>query len=488
MNLAQLLSGHDGGDIAIVDRFGSIAYAELNTEAARWRSLLAGRGVGPGDRVALICGNDRHFVGSYLAVLGLGAIAVPLNPASPGPELEAELASVSPAAVVDEETIEMVTSVHDSQAAPGIVERSSGDPAVLLFTSGTAGSPKAAILTHGSLYANLLQIQSHPGWRAMPTDVGLGLLPLFHVFGLNVVLNLSLLTGGKLVLLDRPSPEEALDAVERHQVTLVAGVPVLYAAWARTLDGRTGGVGVGAGAGRVSTAMHSVRLAISGAAPLPYEIADDFEHAFGIPLWEGYGLTEASPVVTAPVFEGSPTRGSVGGPLPGVEVRVVESGGADALIGDPGEVWVRGPNVFAGYFGDLEATERVLDAEGWLHTGDVAVTGEDGCLHLIDRAKDLVIVSGFNVYPQEVERVIAAVAGVAETAVVGTAHSSGGEAVVAYVVRESGATLDESDVIGACRAHLAGYKCPSAVFFVDCIPRAAAGEVLRRELKPDPVS
>ena len=181
-------------------------------------------------------------------------------------------------------------------------------------------------------------------------------------------------------------------------------------------------------------------------------------------------------------------RGSVGVPLPGVDVRLIEAGGGDALVGDPGEVWVRGPNVFAGYFGDAEATERVLDPDGWLHTGDVAVAAAGGWLHLIDRAKDLVIVSGFNVYPQEVERVIAAVDGVAEVAVVGSVHAHGGETVVAYVVREPGATLSEADVTGACRAHLAGYKCPSSVFFVDSLPRAAAGEVLRRALRPDPVA
>jgi long-chain acyl-CoA synthetase len=229
-------------------------------------------------------------------------------------------------------------------------------------------------------------------------------------------------------------------------------------------------------------AFAGVRLALTGAAPLPAEAIQAFQARFGLPIREGYGLTEASPVVTTSVGI-EPKPGSVGRVLPGIEVRLVDADGADVLAGDQGEVWVRGANVFAGYWDDDEATARVLDPQGWLHTGDVAVVDDDGYLWLVDRAKDLIIVSGFNVYPSEVEEVIAEHPGVAEAAVVGVAHPHTGEAVKAYVVARPGVELVEEQIVRHCAEHLARYKCPTKVLVVDELPRNASGKLLRRILR-----
>jgi long-chain acyl-CoA synthetase len=229
----------------------------------------------------------------------------------------------------------------------------------------------------------------------------------------------------------------------------------------------------------------TVRLALTGAAKMPEEAIRRLKDRFGLELAEGYGLTEASPVVTSSA--GLPLKvGSVGKALDGVEVRIVDESGDDALVGDAGEIWVRGPNVFLGYLGDPDQTARVLTSDGWLRTGDVAVADEDGYLFLVDRAKDLIIVSGFNVYPAEVEEVLDDHPGVAEVGVVGVPHPHTGEAVKAFVVAEEGADVDEDELIEWCLDHLARYKCPSKVIFVDELPRNVSGKLLRRELIDTP--
>jgi long-chain acyl-CoA synthetase len=225
-----------------------------------------------------------------------------------------------------------------------------------------------------------------------------------------------------------------------------------------------------------------VRLALSGAAKLPEADARTLESRFGVQVREGYGLTEASPAVTTSLGI-APRYGSIGVALPGVDIRLVDTDGSDVLTDDAGEIWVRGPNVFKGYWDDPEATARALTSDGWLRTGDIAVVDDDGYLYLVDRAKDLVIVSGFNVYPAEVEDVIGLLPGVLETAVVGVPHPHTGEAVKAYVVADPGSAIDEERVIEHCEDHLARYKCPSKVLFVDELPRNPAGKLLRRALR-----
>jgi long-chain acyl-CoA synthetase len=236
-------------------------------------------------------------------------------------------------------------------------------------------------------------------------------------------------------------------------------------------------------AGAPPDAFAKVRLALTGAAALSPEVATAFEERFGVPLRQGYGLTEASPVVTSSVFDGPPKPGSVGVPLPGVEVKLIDEEGEEALAGDSGEIWVKGPNVFAGYWEDEEATRGALTEDGWLKTGDIAVVDDDGHLYLVDRAKDLIIVSGFNVYPAEVEDVLAQHPGVAQVAVVGMAHPHSGETVRAYVVPVEGRHVEEDQLIDFCSERLARYKCPSKITFVESLPMGLAGKLLRRALR-----
>jgi long-chain acyl-CoA synthetase len=354
-----------------------------------------------------------------------------------------------------------------------VVARDEHDDAVLMFTAGTAGPRKAARLTHGNLLSNLQQVEAHPGLVGGPEDVALGVLPLFHIFGLNAVLGLALYVGSSIVLLERFDPASSLEAVREHGITVVAGAPPLFGAWAAV-------------PGVDASALASVRLVVSGGAPLADEVEEAFRARFDKPIWQGYGLTETAPIVTTSLVGGEPRRGSIGVPLPGVEVRLVDTEGEDALAGDPGEVWVRGPNVFPGYWNDPDATALVLTDDGWLKTGDIAVTDDDGYLYLVDRAKDLIIVSGFNVFPAEVEEVLLEHPGVAEAGVVGVSHPYTGEAVKAYVVPEQGRHLEEDEVIEFCAERLARYKCPSSVSFVDQIPQGLVGKVLRRALRESP--
>jgi long-chain acyl-CoA synthetase len=356
----------------------------------------------------------------------------------------------------------------DSEPAP-LVERESDQLAVLMFTSGTAGAPRAAMLSHGNLRANLEQVQSLEVRRQRSDDVVFGVLPLFHIFGLNVMLGLTLLAGSRVVLIERFDPVSALEAIERHRITVVTGPPTMWAAWASLPDASP-------------TAFETVRIAVSGAAKLPVETAQLIEDRFGVDIEEGYGLTEASPVVTSAAGTDAP-RGSIGSPVPGVDVRLVDPDGEDTLVGDAGELWVHGPSVFRGYWHEPEATSSALTADGWLRTGDIAVVDDSGHLFLVDRVKDLIIVSGFNVFPAEVEDVLIEHPSVTACAVVGVSHPHSGEAVKAYVVLEPGHSAEEDDLIAWCAERLARYKCPTKVMFVDELPQGLTGKVLRRALR-----
>lgn len=471
-------------------------YGELRDQVAELRGGLLEVGVAPGDRVALVSANNWFFAASYLAILGVGAVAVPLNPSSPSSEIGNELAVVgariaivgpsgrqamvgidhrttSVEHVIVPEGVELPGATPLDRLLTGgapVVPRDDDDLAVLIFTAGTSGSPRAARLTHGNLLANLEQMQRHPGSALQPADVSLGVLPMFHIFGLNVLLGLSLYAGASVVLIERFDPSSALDSIRDHGITIIAGAPPMFSAWAAMPDGGT-------------DSMASVRLAVSGAAPLSPDTAATFEARYGRPVFQGYGLTEASPTVTSSVIGGVPKAASIGLPLPGVEVRLVDEEGEDALVGDAGEIWVRGPNVFPGYWEAPEATARVLTDDGWLRTGDIAVVDDDGYLYIVDRAKDLIIVSGFNVYPAEVEEAIAEHPGVEAVAVVGVAHPHTGEAVKAFVVQAAGHHLEEDQVIEYCATRLARYKSPTKVTFVPELPRGLGGKLLRRELQ-----
>jgi long-chain acyl-CoA synthetase len=495
VNLARIVEDHPDDAVALINRGASTTYGDLRGPVDAVRGGLAELGLQPGDRVGIVAANNPYFVVSYLAILGAGCIAVPLNPTSPPSELAGQLAAVGAKALfVGPKAVDTVRSL-DRSAVPAVehlvsppgadlpgarrmedllaatpvpvVDRAPSDVAVLIFTAGTAGAPKAAMLTHGSLRANIDQVQSLPERRIRSDDVFFGVLPLFHIFGLNVVLGIGLAAGAAILLVERFDPVSALTSIKDHGITVVAGAPPMWTAWA-TMDDAP------------QDAFAGVRLATSGASKLPEETAAAIRRRFGLEIAEGYGLTEASPVVTSSV--GGPKPGSIGRPVPGVDVRLVEDG-EDALLGDAGEIWVRGPNVFAGYWGDEQATAAALTPDGWLRTGDVAVADDDGNLFIVDRSKDLIIVSGFNVYPAEVEEVLLDHPGIEAVAVIGVDSPYSGEAVKAYVVPKPGVALEEDEVADFCATRLARYKCPTKVMFVDELPQGLGGKVLRRQLR-----
>lgn len=495
MNLALIIDNHPDDALALISRGRPTTYGQLRNQVASMRGELIRLGVSKGDVVALLCGNSRYFVVSYLATIGIGAVVAPLNPTSPAPEIESEMLAVKPTAVVIEPAafaawkqipsittsavrVVISTEGHEIDGAHTIDEFLSAEPAPIvevepahhaayMFTSGTAGSPKAAVLTHDNLLTNIRQanVAEHIG----PSDVTYGVLPLFHIFGLNVVLGTSFAGGAAVVLVQRFDPVATMETIAERNVTVVPGAPSMWMALAQMDHPNADG-------------FKNVRLALSGAAKLPEQIAHSISARFGLQIHEGYGLTEASPVVTTSIgMEWTP--GSIGRPVPGIELRLVDEHGGDALVGDSGEIWIRGANIFGGYLNDPEATSRVLTPDGWLRTGDIAVVDDAGHLFMVDRAKDLIIVSGFNVFPAEVEGVLMSHPDIAEATVVGTPHPHTGEAVRAYVVSRNGVHLDEDAIIDFCRTKLARYKCPSKVLLVDSLPRNISGKVQRYALR-----
>ena len=363
---------------------------------------------------------------------------------------------------------------YDDLPAEGSRIVSPRDPeslAVLLYTSGTSGKPRAAMLSHRALLANIEQSAGTTPAPVRQGDIVLGVLPMFHVYGLNAVLGQVLLTGASLVIGDRFDADETLALIQREQVTCVPVAPPVITSWLGHRD--------------VATALSSVRMLLSGAAPLSEETVRAFEELTGIVVEQGYGLTEAGPVVTSTI--GAPTHkpGSAGRALPGVELRVVDEAGTDVHPADPGEIWVRGQNLFSGYWPDGDAAPG---PDGWLRTGDIGFLDADGDLFMVDRLRELVIVSGFNVYPSEIEDVVGEVEGVRECAVIGVAHAATGEAVVAYVVpADLPAHLDaaglEAAVLAHCEDRLARFKMPSRVEIVDELPHSATGKVAKGRLR-----
>jgi long-chain acyl-CoA synthetase len=471
-------------------------YGQLHERVDRATAALQELDVAPGDRVALVLGNTPTFVEAYAATLRAGAAFVPLLPGLAPDELRhaladsgARVAIVGPeraadlAALADElPDVEHLLAVDapdtglddwrdrvERAGTPDRVARDADDLAALVYTSGTTGRPRGAVLTRGNLSAN--QTQSLAGrFEVGPDDTVLLVLPLAHIYALNVGLGACMAVGACMLLVERFDPGETLEAMADHGVTVVLGAPPMYIAWLES--GLLGDVD-----------LSSVRLAVSGAAPLPVQVLSRFEEATGIAIEEGYGLTEAAPSVTSNSMAPRSRPGSVGLPLPGIELRLVDDDGRDVEPGDPGEVWVRGPNVFQGYYGDPEATAEALTADGWLKTGDVGSRDGDGFLYLVDRLRDLIIVNGFNVYPREVERVLLTDETVSQAAVVGEPHPLTGETVVAHVVPRPGAEVDPDALIARCRTQLARYKAPTRVVVVDRLPHTATGKLRRGMLR-----
>ncbi len=437
------------------------------TKAAAGR--LFGAGLRKGDRIILSAAASVDLVVAHVAALRLGLIVVPVNGAYQKAELAHIVGDAEPrAAVVDkpewvrwlaelapEMTVVSSRLALDDATAPSLDQMDSRDPALLGYTSGTTGVPKGAVLTHGNLLAGAESVRI--AWRWTPDDRLVLALPLFHMHGLGVGLHGTLLTGASAVLLDGFSPDAVLDAAQAHDATLFFGVPTMYTRLAQS--DRTG-------------ELSRLRLCVAGSAPMPADLHRRLGEAAGIRVLERYGMTETIMLVSNP-HDDERRAGTVGFPLPGVELR---------LASDSGEVLVKGPNVFAGYWRQPEATEEAFDEDGWFRTGDLGEFDEAGYLRLRGRAKELVITGGLNVYPREVEDALRSHSGVDDVAITGTSDEEWGELVTAWVVPAPGNT----PVLDDLRTHLEGvcapFKHPRLLHLVDDLPRNALGKVQKHLL------
>ena len=497
MNVADLLRrSADLHPSRTAIHFGSrrLTYAELDLLVDRVAAMLAARGIRPGDRVALMLPNGPDFPALYYGILRAGGIVVPMNPLLKSREIAHQLGdcgvrwafvaegpSTAEAGIAAEGTAttvlpvpadglgdllgDLLGDVPSGPPDPGLAShRTTGeDTAVILYTSGTTGTPKGAQLTHAGLTRNT-QICAEQLFRLTCDDVVLGCLPLFHIFGQSCAMNAAVSAGAQLTLEPRFDTAHVLQTIEAERVTVFAGVPTMYTALLTA-----------AGAAAPPRDTSSLRLALSGGAALPVEVLHGFEDAFDCPVLEGFGMSETSPVVSFNHPDRPRKAGSVGTPIEGVEMRL-----ADVHDG-VGELCVRGHNVMAGYWGRPEATaEAVVD--GWLHTGDLARVDEDGYYFVVDRKKDLIIRGGYNVYPREIEEVLHEHPGIAEAAVIGVPHPVLGEEVAAAVVLRPGAAATEDDLREFVRARVAPYKYPREVWLLDSLAKGATGKILKREI------
>lgn len=479
LNIAQILDDHEAARVAIVAGSVEITYGELSSVTAGLRQTIYDHGVEADDRIVVLAGNEPAFAVGLLAALGAGARVTPIMATNPPAEILRQLSAIGPtlvllgkdgewfgehAAKADFTTVEVPNSATISESSRGIAERNNDDVALMMLTSGTSGDPKVAMLTHGNLDAAQQAITTGVTDGLTADDVVFCTLPLSHIFGLNAVLLASLRAGSTIIMDRRFDPVASLDLIRDHAVTVLPGAPPMWRLWsvAEIPPGT----------------FDSVRIALSGAASLPSEVFEEMNSRHGVVIEEGYGMTETASVLTTSRGH-AVKQGSVGIPVPETEILIVDADGVPVDAGDSGEVVVRGPSIFAGYFDDEAMTADVLTPDGWLWTGDVGVFDDDGYLFLIDRLKDLIIVSGFNVYPAEVEGVLREHPDVSEAAVVGIDSVETGEAVVAYVC--GNATPDDLARFAADR--LSRYKCPTAYHIVDQLPVAPSGKLIRRELR-----
>ena len=491
MNVADLLrdpAQRLADKPALISSHGTLTYGELAREVDRVAAGLQSLGVAPGDRVAIAMHNVPHFAYAYFGILRAGAVAVPLNAMLTEREVYKILtdsgASVvlgagpfgdlAAAAVDGLASVQHVILAGEWDrlgalgAEPQATDAGDDDIAVLAYTSGTTGEPKGAMLSHANLRANLDQQMRVPE-TVTESDVVLLALPLFHIFGLNVTLGLTLMNGATGVIVERFEPVEVLRSIQDHRVTVLFGAPPMYTAWEET-------------PGADQYDVSSVRLAVSGAAPLAGQTLEAFRDVFGVDIFEGYGLTETAPTLTSNRMASGPRANSIGKPLPDVELRLIDEHGEDVELGDTGEIVVRGPNVFKGYWKREEDTAAAFH-DGWFRTGDVAVMDEEGYLYLVDRKRDLIIVSGFNVFPSEVETALLQNPKVQTAAVVGVPHPYTGEAVKAFVVLEAGKDATEAELLADAERRVARFKCPRSIEIVEELPQMPTGKVLRRALR-----
>lgn len=495
--------------IAVTFQGHALTYHTLLKEVRHVMAVLNAEGIRPGDRVGLMLPNCPQYVLAYYAVTGLGAIVVQISPLSAVPELEFYLQDSGCRLLIAHgsflsrieharpATLEQVIAVSDDPSLPPSSAIKHWDPwvtqegiknvppapidpdttvAVLQYTGGTTGRSKGAMLTHRNLVANVFQL-NHAApidRRLRPGDVLLCVLPLFHVYAMTVCLNTPIAFGATIVLLPRFDVQEILDVMRQYRPSVLAGVPTMF-------------VALGQAVTEHPDILSSLRICMSGGAPLPLEVLSRFEQASGALLSEGFGLTEAAPVVLA---TGNPELrriGSAGLPVACTEIKIVaiDDPMRELGAGEEGELAVLGPQVMKGYWNQPQETEKTL-VQGWLLTGDIAKIDADGYTYIVDRKKDLIIVGGFNVYPREVEEVLYQHPAIREAAVVGVPDPYRGESVKAVVALNSGLDVTPEELKSWCRQHLAPYKVPYWIEVRPELPKSAVGKILRREVKGTP--
>ncbi len=497
---------------AVVLGDSRFTYAQIEAMASKVAHLLTDRGIEPGDKVALSCPNLPFFPMVYYGILKAGAVVVPLNVLFKAREVayhlrdsdakayfcfegtaelpmgqagwqaygEAEacehffLITADPAAASPIEGAETLgAAVADRPATFESRATSESDTAVILYTSGTTGQPKGAELTHSNMVFNAIESAKLAAPRESGYDVYLLALPLFHSFGQTVVMNCGFFGAGTLVMLPRFDPAQALRLMVAEGVTSFAGVPTM---WWGLLGALTDDVDV-------DTIAANLRFAASGGSPLPVEILKEIKSRFHINIQEGYGLSETSPVATFTPREGDPRPGSIGTPIWGVQATLVDEDWNEVTeVGAVGEIAMRGHNIMKGYYKRPDETAAVMQ-DGWFRSGDLATRDEDGYYFIVDRAKDMILRGGFNVYPREVEEVMLTHPAVSLVAVVGVPDEAHGEEIKAFVIREKDHDdLTEADLVAWCKEQMAAYKYPRTVEFRDELPMTATGKILKREL------
>lgn len=501
----------------------TLSYRALRDAVNHFANALAQMGVKKGDRVAIYLPNSPQFAIAYYGALKAGAVIAPVNPIYTPRELEFILQDSGAETIValsqfypklqevraktklkrvivanikeyfppflkmlftlamekkEGHRVDLAAGdvwfqdvLKNAGAVPPKVDVQSNDDAVLLYTGGTTGLPKAAQLTHSNLLANAVQLRAWIPWAKEGNEGFLTALPLFHSYAMTTCLNEAMLLAGTLILI--PNPRDlvhVLKAIDRHKPSFFPGVPTLYTAVNNNPE-------------VVKYNLRSIKACVSGAAGLPVEVAKKFGEITGGRLVEGYGLSEASPVVTANPIYGENRIGTIGLPMPDTDVKLmdIEGGTKEVPIGEPGELCVQGPQVMKGYWNKPEETAKTI-RDGWLHTGDVAVMDADGYFRIVDRLKEMIISGGYNIYPREIEEVLYQHPAVLEAAAIGVADSYRGESAKAFVVLKTGQKATADELIAFCKQNLAPYKVPRAIEFREALPKTMIGKILRREL------
>lgn len=487
-------------NFAIIEGSRAVRYAELYDLVNRLSNGLKGLGVAQGSKVSLYLPNVSEFIISYYALQQLGAVVVPINVLLRAEEINyivrhsnsrviitnrdnyqevqkgtagiEELKNIIVSGMEDAGTMNFEKLITSSDSSPVEAEISGDDGAVIIYTSGTTGRPKGAMLTQNNISSNV--VTWNEIMRGTPGDRMIAVLPLAHSFGQTCVMNTCIYNGGAIILHQRFDPEEILKSIQDNGATVFTGVPTMYTYIINHPDALKYNTG-------------SLRLCVSGGAPIPVEVLAKFESMFNCIIIEGYGLSETSPVCAFNTIEGPRKPASTGIAIDGVEVRIFDEQDGDLPVNEVGEIVVRGPNVMKGYYKDPEATALAMRG-GWFHTGDMAYKDEDGHIFIVDRKKDMILKSGYNVYPREVEEVLYTYPKVAEAAVVGVPDELRGEEVKAFVVLKEGQAATEEEIREYCKSKIAPYKTPRYVEFLGALPKGSTGKILRRQLREKELS